>query len=197
MGDPYPRSRGVALAATFAALISVTSPLSLSIGPVPITLQVFFVYLAAFLLGASYGALSMGIYLLLGALGLPVFAEFHAGAGTLFGATGGYLFGFLVGSFLGGMIARHRSATRSGDTVKLSLSALVCLVVVYLFGVVWLSYIVGGLYNAVVFGLLPFILVDVVKAVVAVPIAVGLRWGALQLPVNRQGGAPAVGQTPA
>ena len=197
MSGSYPRSRGLALAATFASLISVTSPLSLSIGPVPITLQVFFVYLAAFLLGPSYGALSMGIYLLLGALGLPVFAEFHAGTVTLFGPTGGYLFGFLVVSFLGGLIAGHRSATRSGDTARLSLSALVCLVVVYLFGVVWLSYFVGGLYNAIVFGLLPFIAIDVIKAVVAVPIAVGLRWSTLQLPVNKQRDAPAVGQTPA
>ncbi len=193
MGSPYSRSRGIALAATFAALISVTSPLSLSIGPVPITLQVFFVYLAAFLLGPWYGALSMGIYLLLGAAGLPVFAEFHSGTGTLFGATGGYLFGFLIASFLGGLVARHRSASRTSDTVRLSLSALVSIVVIYFFGVVWLSYFVGGLFNAVVFGLLPFIVVDVLKAAFAVSIALGLRWSALQLPVNSKG---KVGGTP-
>src|SRR5438477_6204250 len=96
-GQPYPRSRGIALAATFAALISVVSPISIPLGPltpVPITLQVFIVYLAIALLGPWYGTLSMAIYLLLGAAGLPVFAWLSGGGSTLFGYEGGYLFGF-------------------------------------------------------------------------------------------------------
>jgi len=62
---PYSKSRGIALAATFAAMISVVSPISIPLGPitpVPITLQVFFVYLALALLGPWYGTLSMVIY---------------------------------------------------------------------------------------------------------------------------------------
>ena len=91
MGNwPYPRSRGIALSATFAALISVASPVSIPLGPitqVPITLQVFFVYLAGALLGARYGALSMVIYLVLGAVGLPVFAGPSFGTAVLLGYT--------------------------------------------------------------------------------------------------------------
>src|SRR2546425_12659278 len=96
MGDwPYPRSRGIALAATLAALISVASPVSIPLGPitqVPITPQVFFVYLTGALLGARYGALSMVIYLVLGAAGLPVFAGPSFGTAVLLGFTRGYLF---------------------------------------------------------------------------------------------------------
>lgn len=189
MGNlPYSRSRGIALAATFTALISVTSPISIPLGPltpVPITLQVFLVYLAASLLGAWYGGLSMLIYLGLGAMGLPVFAGQSGGVAVLFGFTGGYLFGFLVGAFLGGLVARRRSSTQSRDTVKLIISALVVLTVIYVMGVLWLSYSLGlSLNDAVLSGAVPFIPVDLLKAVVAIPIGVRLRWSSLQLPVN-------------
>jgi biotin transport system substrate-specific component len=190
VGGPYPKSRGIALAATFAALISVTSPLSLSMGPVPVTLQVFFVYLAAALLGPYYGGLSMGIYLLLGAGGVPVFAGFSSGTSTLFGGTGGYLFGFLVASVVGGMVARRKSATRRKDTLRVTMSAAISLAIVYIFGVAWLSAFIG-LSGAIVYGFLPFIGPDIVKAIVAIPISVRLRWSNQQLPVNSAVAPPA------
>src|SRR2546428_6771356 len=122
MGDwPYPRSRGIALAATLAALISVASPINIPLGPitpVPITLQVFFVYLAGALLGARYGALSMVIYLVLGAVGLPVFAGLSFGTAVLLGYTGGYLFAFPISSLLGGYLARRRPPTRMAYMVR-------------------------------------------------------------------------------
>jgi len=192
MGDwPYPRSRGIALAATLAALISVASPINIPldpITPVPITLQVFFVYLAGALLGARYGALSMVIYLVLGAVGIPVFSGPASGPAVFFGFSGGYLFAFPVASLLGGYVARRRPATRRGDTIRVSLSALLSLLVIYVIGVVWLSYYLGlSLLNGVLAGAVPFIPLDLLKAVVAVPIAVRLRWSTLQLPVNAGG----------
>jgi len=195
MGNwPYSRSRGIALAATFAALISLTSPVRIPLDPitqVPITLQVFVVYLAAALLGARYGALSMVIYLVLGAVGLPVFAGLSFGTAVLLGPTGGYLFAFPVATLLGGYVARRRPATRRGDTIRVSLSALLSLLVIYVIGVVWLSYYLGlSLLNGVLLGAVPFIPVDLLKAAVAVPIAVRLRWSTLQLPVNAGGPEP-------
>ncbi len=192
MGNwPYSRSRGIALAATFAALISLTSPVRIPLDPitqVPITLQVFVVYLARALLGARYGALSMIIYLVLGAVGLPVFAGLSFGTAVLLGPTGGYLFAFPVATLLGGYVARRRPATRRGDTIRVSLSALLSLLVIYVIGVVWLSYYLGlSLLNGVLLGAVPFIPVDLLKAAVAVPIAVRLRWSTLQLPVNAGG----------
>src|SRR2546425_1209759 len=195
MGNwPYSKSRGIALAATFAALISVASPISIPLEPitqVPITLQVFVVYLATALLGSRYGTLSMLIYLALGAVGLPVFARLSLGPAVLLGPTGGYLFAFPVATLLGGYVARRRPATRGGDTIRVSLSALLSLLVIYVIGVAWLSYYLGlSLRNGVLLGAVPFIPVDLLKAVVAVPIAVRLRWSTLQLPVNVSGPEP-------
>ena len=199
MGNwPYSRSRGIALAATFAALISVASPISIPLGPitqVPITLQVFVVYLAGALLGARYGTLSMVIYLVLGAVGLPVFAGLSSGTAVLLGPTGGYLFAFPIATLLGGYVASRRPATRGGDTIRVSLSALLSLLVIYVIGVLWLSYYLGlSLLNGVLLGAVPFIPVDLLKAVVAVPIAVRLRWSTLQLPVNAGGPEPGASQ---
>src|SRR3989441_4244342 len=143
MGDwPYPRSRGIALAATLAALISVASPINIPLGPitpVPITLQVFFVYLAGALLGARYGALSMVIYLVLGAVGIPVFSGPSSGPAVLFGFSGGYLFAFPVANLLRGYVARLRPATRRGGTVRGSLSALLSLLLISVIWGVWAS----------------------------------------------------------
>ncbi len=187
----YSRSKGLALAATFAALISVASPISIPLGPitpVPITLQVFMVYLAAALLGAWYGALSMVIYLVLGTVGLPVFSGLSSGPAVLFGPRGGYLYAFPIASLLGGLVARRRSATRGADTIRVSVSALLSLSVIYTLGVVWLSYYLRlSILDGLLLGAVPFIPVDLLKAVVAVPIALRLRWSNLQLPVSAGG----------
>ena len=73
--------------------------------PVPLTLQTLFTYLAGAVLGPSLGALSQVIYILLGGIGLPVFAGGKAGFGTLLGPTGGYLFGFIAASFAIGKLS--------------------------------------------------------------------------------------------
>jgi len=184
---PYPRSRGIALAATFAALISVVSPVSIPLGPlpVPITLQVFVVYLALALLGPWYGSLSMVIYLLLGAAGLPVFAGLSGGGSVLFGPLGGYLFGFVAACLVGGFVAGRRAETSRSDTLRVAVGSLVGLAVIYAIGVVWLSNYLGwSLSKGFALGALTFIPVDLLKAVVAVPVAVRLRRSNLQLPVN-------------
>jgi biotin transport system substrate-specific component len=127
----------------------------------------------------------MMIYLVLGAAGLPVFAGLSGGTAVLLGPTGGYLFGFLGASLLGGFVARKRSSRRGADTIKVSASALVSLLVIYGLGVAWLMNSLSlTIYQGLAFGAIPFIPVDILKAVVAVPIAVRLRWSTLQLPVN-------------
>jgi biotin transport system substrate-specific component len=188
---PYPRSRGIALAATFAALISVFSPVSVPIGPVPITLQVFIVYLALALLGPLYGTLSMLIYLFLGLVGLPVFAGFGSGSAVLLGPTGGYLFAYPLAGLFGGLIARGRASTRGRDTTKVALGCLAGIALIYTLGAAWLSLFIGA-EPAIAGGVVPFVPIDLLKAVVAVPLAVGLRWSPLQLPINFSIGVPAV-----
>ena len=184
---PFPRTRGLALSATFAALISVTAPISipLPVTPVPITFQVLIVYLIAMTIGPFYGALSLLIYLLVGLLGLPVYAGAISGPLVLLGPTGGYLLAFPVAAFLGGHISSKRGPSRNGDLVRLAASAIAVLAAIYAIGVLGLSISLGiDLYKAALLGALPFIPVDLLKAVVAVPLAAGIRWSNMQLPIK-------------
>jgi biotin transport system substrate-specific component len=156
-------------AALFAALTAVGAAISIPIGPVPITLQVLFVLLAGAMLGARWGALSMVVYLLLGVIGLPVFAGGTSGLGVLFGPTGGYLFGFVLAAGVTGLLVDLREE-KSLPWILPSMAA--GLLVIYLLGVVWLSAQTGiGLERAVEVGMLPFLLVDFLKILVGAFIA--------------------------
>lgn len=124
-------------AGTFTALIVVGAWISIPIGPVPFTLQVFFVFLAAYMLGKKYGTLSIATYVLLGAIGLPVFANFKGGAHVLIGPTGGYLFGFILGGFVIGLLSEKRE-----NFVWYLVSGLSGLGIIYLLGVFVLNFYV-------------------------------------------------------
>ena len=100
--------RGMAYASMFGALTAVGAYIMIPLPPVPITLQTLFVNLAGALLGGYLGALSQVVYILLGVIGLPVFAGGKAGAGVLLGPTGGYLIGFVVGAFVIGKLTTIR-----------------------------------------------------------------------------------------
>ena len=184
--EPYPRTKAIALSAIFAALLSVSSVVSipLPITPVPVTLQVFVVLLLAAVLGPAYGALSCVIYLLLGALGLPVYAGAGSGVPVLLGPLGGYLFGFPAAVLLGGLLSARRAEAAKRDLLRVCAAGFVALSVIYLLGVVWLSaFLHVGLYRGFVLGALPFIPVDAAKAAISVPVAVRIRWSGLDLPV--------------
>jgi biotin transport system substrate-specific component len=79
-----------------AALIAVCAWLSVPVGQIAVTMQTFGVFLTLLLMGGKKGTLACGVYLLLGAVGLPVFSGFQGGPGVLLGPTGGYLLGFLL-----------------------------------------------------------------------------------------------------
>ena len=92
-------------ASLFGAGTAAGAYLIIPLPPVPITLQTLFVWgLAGALLGARLGALSQLVYLLIGIIGLPVFAGGKAGLGVLFGPTGGYLIGFVAGAWVIGTL---------------------------------------------------------------------------------------------
>ena len=103
--------RGMVFAALFAALTGAVAwfKIPLPFTPVPITLQTLMVLLSGAMLGAYYGALSMIIYLLLGAIGLPVFAGGSSGVGALLGPTGGYLFSYPVAAFVIGFMLQKKT----------------------------------------------------------------------------------------
>jgi biotin transport system substrate-specific component len=153
--------------ALFAALTAVMAQISIPVGfiPVPITGQTLAVMLAGALLGARLGAFSQLIYILLGAVGLPVFAQGRAGLGVLLGPTGGFLFGFILGAYTIGKLLERRP--------KPSLSYLLFAIatggiaVIYLPGVLQLSVVTGMVLPAALGAMWPFIPGDILKVIVS------------------------------
>lgn len=103
-------TRTLVLTGMFVAVLAALSQLSIPTpSGVPITLQTFAVALTAYVLGGKMGAAATAVYLLLGAVGVPVFAGFHSGVSVLFGMTGGFLWGFLCMAFLCGIGIEQKS----------------------------------------------------------------------------------------
>ena len=92
--------------ALMAAALCVMAPVAVPVGPIPVTLATLGVYLAAALLGPWRGAATVGLYLLLGGIGLPVFAGFSGGFAHLFGTTGGFLWGYIPCVVVAGLLGR-------------------------------------------------------------------------------------------
>lgn len=172
MVDPANQLRMMVYASLFASLTAVGAFLAIPIGPVPIVLQNMFVYLAGLLLGARWGLASVGIYLLAGACGLPVFAGGLGGIGRFIGPTGGYLIGYLPTVFLIGQISR-RVHPRMGFDVL----AMICgTLVLYACGVSWLKIVTGmPPTKALALGMYPFLIGDALKIAAAAVIARALR----------------------
>ena len=126
----YRRTLDLATAALVTALIAASAWITLPLGAVPVTLQVFFVVLAALLLPPGWAAASMLAYVVLGAAGLPVFSGAQGGLGVLAGPTGGYLIGFVAGATLGSVLRlalqasdgsgcrRHRGGSRHSRRLR-------------------------------------------------------------------------------
>jgi biotin transport system substrate-specific component len=132
--------------------------------PVPITGQTFGVLLIGAALGSKRGAATIVLYLTEGGLGLPFFAGGASGLGILTGATAGYLVGFVGAAYVVGWLA-ERGLERSVRTSVIPF--LAGTVIIYIFGVAWLSTVVGGLGKAIQLGMLPFLFGDVVKLIAA------------------------------
>lgn len=148
-----------------AVFAQVEIPLPFS--PVPITGQTFAVLLVGAMLGSKRGAATMLAYIFQGLAGLPFFAGGASGVGILTGATAGYLAGFIVAAYIVGLLA-ERGLERSFKTSIVPF--LVGTVIIYAFGVAWLSIVVGSFAKALEFGLLPFVIGDAIKLFVAAAI---------------------------
>lgn len=131
--------------------------------PVPITGQTFAVLLVGAALGAKRGAASLGLYTAMGIAGLPVFTGGASGFAQLVGPTGGYLVGFIVAAYAIGLLA-ERGLDRQWRTALIPF--LVGSLIIYLFGVVWLSAFLG-LPDAIAKGFVPFIIGDTLKLILA------------------------------
>lgn len=159
-------------ASLMAALTAAGAYIAIPFGPVPIVLQNLFILLAGLLLGGRWALISVGVYLLAGAIGLPVFAGGTGGVGKLVGPTGGYLLGFAAAAYLVGVISEKGHGRVVVDVLAMVAGSLV----VYGFGVSWLKVVTGmSLSKAIAVGMLPFLIGDALKIAAAIPIARALR----------------------
>ena len=148
-----------AVPAIGAALIAVLSQISLPIGPVPFTLQNFAIGLIATVFKPREAVLSVGLYLLLGAIGLPVFAGGGAGIHALVGPTAGYLWFYLIYSGLTSYLTNHDSSF-----IRIFLANLLGDSLVFVGGILGLHFLAGmPLEKALIVGVFPFILPDLGK----------------------------------
>lgn len=161
-------TKNISYIALCTALITVCSWIAVP-AAVPFTLQTFAVAAAGGLLGAKRGTLSVVIYILLGAIGLPVFASFRSGAAVIFGTTGGYVLGFLFLALISGF-----AAERFGRKMCVMIpSMLAGVAVCYAFGTAWYVCVYSantgsvGIMSVFLKCVFPFIIPDIIKITLA------------------------------
>ena len=161
----------IVLVAAGAALTAGAAQLAIPLWPVPITMQTLAVLLVGSTLGATRGAASMALYLVLGAVGLPVYSDASSGFGVLFGSSGGYIVGFVFAAALTGWLAQLNWDKKF---LGAAVSFLAGTVVTFAFGLIGLSLALGGtLAQTLEWGLYPFIIGGIVKAAIAAALIPG------------------------
>lgn len=164
---PRSRAADLILVAAAAALTALAAQVRIPLGftPVPITGQTFAVLLTGAALGWRLGLAGQLLYILVGALGAPVFTDASGGFEVVLGPTGGYLVGFVIAAGLVGWLAEHR---HDRAFIGMFLSFLLGSVVIYLFGVIGLMAATGWpIDEAVAKGVVPFLVGDLIKAIAA------------------------------
>lgn len=166
----------MAYIAVFAVLITICSWISIPTA-IPFTMQTFAIFLSVLVLGGRRGTLAIVIYILLGAIGVPVFAGFTGGIGIIMGPTGGYFIGFILSALI--MWAMEHIL---GQKVWVqSLSMLLGMIAYYTFGTIWFMIVYMrntgsiGLTTALGWCVIPFIIPDLLKAALALGLDKALK----------------------
>ncbi|WP_081861143.1 biotin transporter BioY [Butyrivibrio sp. AE2032] len=170
-----------------AALITISSWISIPIGPVPFTLQTMGILAVMLTCGGRRGTLAILVYLAIGAVGVPVFAGFKGGLSAFAGPTGGFLIGFLLAALVYWLLEKAFFKRLMTSTVRTwvlgAVISLIFEIVMYVFGVIWFMTVYAaqtgpvGLATVMTWCVLPFIIPDLVKIVFAV--VIGERAGRL------------------
>ena len=171
------------LCALCAAVTCVLAPISVPLaGEVPISLATFAVLLSGILLGAKYGAISQLVYVLLGSVGVPVFAGWTGGIGITLGVTGGYIIGYIPMAFIAGLLYHRfgREASGTRKYIVMFVSMVLATAVLYILGTAWCMAQTGMTLGASLAAcVIPFLPGDLIKIVavmlVSVPIEAALK----------------------
>jgi len=151
-----------AMTALMAVCAWITIPFA-----IPFTMQTFAVFLSLLLLGGKRSFVCFALYITLGAAGLPVFSSFGAGIGVLFGATGGFLLGFLLSAAVYWLVTSRRNP---GNKIKLT-ACLFGIAIYHICGCLWYILIYSGnstdITAAIITCTLPFVVPDIIKLVLA------------------------------
>ncbi|MGN0465545.1 MAG: biotin transporter BioY [Lachnospiraceae bacterium] len=162
----------IASIGVMAAAICLLAPMSIPIGPVPISLTNLVIYFSLYILGMKKGTLSYLIYLLIGMVGLPVFSGFTSGPGKLFGPTGGYLIGFIPMAILAGIVIDKYTDKKILCLLGMIAGTIIC----YALGTVWLAYQADMDFTAAMWaGVIPFIPGDLIKMILAMLLGPQIR----------------------
>ena len=166
------RTRDLTYIALFAVLMAICAWITIPM-TVPFTLQIFAVFAALATLGGRRGAYAVAVYLLLGAVGLPVGAGFQGGLGWLLGTTGGYIVGFLCIALIYWLMT-----AKLGESLPVSIAACVLgLAVCYVFGTIWFIAVYArttgpvGVMTALGWCVFPYVIPDLLKLVLAVTLS--------------------------
>lgn len=169
------RTSAITMIAMMTAIMAIFSQITIPLpfSPVPLTLQTAGVILAPILLGAKKGSFSILAYILLGVFGAPVFSAGKAGFAVLFGPTGGYLAGFLIGTLIAGYFWQSQIKK---TLFKAYLTAVISILITLSSGVIWFSYIMGAsLKMGLLLAVLPFLPLDILKILLFAPLAYKVR----------------------
>ena len=163
--DTTSKTYAMTTIALMTAVLCILGPLVIPVGPVPISLVPLAIFLSVYLLGTKKGTAAVFLYLLIGAVGIPVFSGFSGGFGKIAGPTGGYMLGYIFMALIAGWFI-HRFYNR----IPLQfLGMLLGLAVLYVFGTSWLAVSAGmGFQAALAAGVLPFIVFDLIKIIIAI-----------------------------
>jgi biotin transport system substrate-specific component len=164
--------RNMVFTAVFAAVICIVSPFTIPVGPIPLSLATFAVYLAASTLDWKYGTLAVVVYVALGLVGLPVFSRFEGGIQKLVGPTGGFLVGYVLMALVIGLILIRNARRRWMYPVAMAAGTAV----LYLCGLAWFMISTGSALGASLMAcVVPFLPGDAIKIALVTVIAPKLR----------------------
>lgn len=162
----------MAVVALMTAVLCVLAPFSIPVGAIPISLGTLGLYLAVMILGRKRATVVCLMYLLIGFIGLPVFSGFSGGPAKLFGPTGGYLIGYVLLTIVAGWFVDKYAAKKGMCLLGLAFGTVVC----YITGTAWLAFQMELDFGAALMvGVVPFLIGDVVKIFVAVWIGMIIR----------------------